>query len=607
MLRKIRNSMQLKLVVFIVFLFIMSMVINTYITVQREDRNLEAELEDKGIMVATSFAVFAGKAMEQQNYDEIREAMKKLQKSDDEVRYVALVDRDGKVLAHTEPAREGLVFNDEVGIKAAQATEPLSQLYKRDTGEMLLDMSSPVMVGEDQVGSVRIGFPIELLNEAKQQATYSALIMSAVIFFIILLVVVPALRALVKPVKALIAATEDVAQGDFTRQIVVNTDDEVGKLAKSFNQMVMAVRELVGEVVSTSKEVLTASDQLSFNSQEAAQSIQQVAAAIGDVSQGNNSQTEQINEIAKTMDQLVTAIEQVAAGSVEQSHNVQITASTVNQMAIAIEDVAANAQTVSSSASEASGMAQKGGRTVTETIDGMDRIKQTVFESANKIRDLGEQSQQIGEIIQVIDGIAEQTNLLALNAAIEAARAGEHGKGFAVVADEVRKLAERSGKATKEIAELINTIQKGTENAVAAMSAGTKEVEKGAELAKDAGVALQEILKAIEQSVEQIENISAATEEMAASSSEVVNAMSNVAGITQQNTAASEHMAVRSGEANDAIQNIAAISQETAAATQEVNASVEEITATTEEISASADNLAQIAKKLEQITTKFKI
>lgn len=607
MFRAIRESMQLKLISIFVSLLVISLAINTYMSIQRETKNLQYQLEDKGEMITTSFAAFAGYAVEHQMYDQLTNSMKALQEFDDEVRYIVLVDRTGKALAHTDSERVGRVFDDKVGRKAFESDKPITQLYPRDTGEMLYDTSSPVMVNGEHVGAVRIGVPIAVLDQATNEAAISAIVFSAVILAIIIAVMVLVLKAQIRPIKHLMEATEAMALGDFTQQIRVTSNDEVGRLAKSFNQMVLSVKELIGEVVNTSKEVLTSSDQLSLNSREAAQAIQQVASAIEDVSKGNNSQTEQINEIAKTMDELVTSIEQVAAGSEEQSHNVQTTTTTANQMAAVIEDVAANAQTVATGATETSTIAQKGGRAVTETMNGMERIKQTVFESANKIKELGEQSKQIGEIIQVIDDIAEQTNLLALNAAIEAARAGEHGKGFAVVADEVRKLAERSGKATKEIADLINSIQTGTESAVTAMGAGTKEVEKGAQLSKDAGIALDEILKAIEKSVEQIQNISAATEEMAASSTEVVNDISSVAGITQQTSAASKDMADRSSQANNSIQSIAAVSQETAAATQEVNASVEEITATTEEISASAGSLAQMAQKLEQMTTKFKI
>lgn len=172
-------------------------------------------------------------------------------------------------------------------------------------------------------------------------------------------------------------------------------------------------------------------------------------------------------------------------------------------------------------------------------------MPKSIKESAKKITELGKQSQQIGEIIQVIDDIAEQTNLLALNAAIEAARAGEHGKGFAVVADEVRKLAERSGKATKEIATLITSIQKGTEVAVKSMD-GLKRLMM-------------------------------------------------------------EEMAAGSGLVNSSIVSIAAIAEESAAAAEEVSASTEEMNATTEEIAASARHMSDLARELHKLVAKFKV
>jgi len=227
--------------------------------------------------------------------------------------------------------------------------------------------------------------------------------------------------------------------------------------------------------------------------------------------------------------------------------------------------VSENTQTLNETAEKTREAARKGEGAVEQTVKGMDSIKIKVFETAKKIRDLGEHSQQIGEIVQVIDDIAEQTNLLALNAAIEAARAGEHGKGFAVVADEVRKLAERSGKATKEIAELIGNIQKVTGEAVAEMEAGTSEVEQGAGLAVDAGNALKEILQNVEDTYRQIQNISAASEQISASSHEVVSTVNNVSSVTEQNTAA------------------------------------------TEEMSASADRLAGMARELKDIVARFRV
>jgi len=235
------------------------------------------------------------------------------------------------------------------------------------------------------------------------------------------------------------------------------------------------------------------------------------------------------------------------------------------------------------------------------------KVKDAVFETAQRIQDLGVQSQKIGEIIQVIDDIAEQTNLLALNAAIEAARAGEHGKGFAVVADEVRKLAERSGKATKEIAELITNIQRGTKVAVDSMQVGTREVESGVELAQDAGQSLKEIVQGVNTAGEQVHKIMEIINEILTGSEEVSKAVNNVAAITEENSAATEEMSASAEEVNSSMQNIASISEENASGAEEVSASTEELTASIEEISSSSEQLARMAQELQNMVARFKI
>lgn len=258
-------------------------------------------------------------------------------------------------------------------------------------------------------------------------------------------------------------------------------------------------------------------------------------------------------------------------------------------------------------AAEAQSAVQVGAGAVDKTVLGMRSIQKTVSVSAGKVRELGQYSEQIGTIVEAIDDIAGQTNLLALNAAIEAARAGEHGKGFAVVADEVRKLAERSGKATKEIASLIGTVQSGTVEAVRAMEAGAREVEGGVALAEDAGKALESILKAVELTRAQVEEIAAAAQEMSSASGEVVKSMDEVASIVEENTAATEEMAAGSSQVSKAVEQIAAISEENSAAAEEVSAATEEMNAQVEEVVASSKELAQMAEELQAVVAQFKL
>jgi len=415
-------------------------------------------------------------------------------------------------------------------------------------------------------------------------------------------------RSISRPVVGLTGAAAELAQGDLTVKVpLIKTGDELEQLGQAFLTMVNNLRDLIKNISLSSQQVASTSQELSATAEEVAASTQQVAKSMEELSKGHLDQSESVNHSSILVEQLIQAIGQIAAGAQEQATNVTQTSEMIEQMARGVEDVANNTQQVARGAKMAADTAEEGGQAVEKTIAGMKQIKTTVFESAKRIKELGEQSQQIGEIIQVIDDIAEQTNLLALNAAIEAARAGEHGKGFAVVADEVRKLAERSGKATKEIATLINNIQKGTSVAVEAMEVGTREVETGAQLADNAGEALREILTTITQANDQIQSITAAIEQISASSAEVVKAVDNVAAITEENTAATEEMSASSTEVQLAISNIAAIAEQSSASVEEVSASTEEMNASTEEIASSAEALSRMAQELQEMVARFKV
>ena len=411
-----------------------------------------------------------------------------------------------------------------------------------------------------------------------------------------------------RPVRQVAMAARQLAEGDLTvEELRVSTGDELGEMAKAFNRMTTNLRDLIGRVGKSAQTVASASEQLNSATEQVAQAAQGVAQAVSQVAQGATSQSKSVQETSQVVEQLRTAIGQIASGAQEQARSAQQTSGVVNQMVKAIEDVADKAQNVSASSQQATESARTGSRVVAQTVTGMGRIQQRVLESAERIKELGKLSDQIGEITQVITDIADQTNLLALNAAIEAARAGEHGKGFAVVAEEVRKLAERAGTSAKEIAGLIHNIQDGTALAVKAMEQGTTEVQEGSRLAADAGKALEGILGVVERTTRDVEAITAAAEQIAASSQEVVKSVESVAAITEENTAATEEMAAGSDQVTRSVEGIASVSQENAAASEEVSASVEEMNASMEEIAASAQSLAQVGNELQNQVALFRV
>ena len=248
---------------------------------------------------------------------------------------------------------------------------------------------------------------------------------------------------------------------------------------------------------------------------------------------------EAVSATASASSQISSSTEEMAAGAQEQTSQAGEVASAVEEMTKTILENSKNASVAAETAKLARVSAEQGGKVVDDTVNGMKRIASVVNKSAETVKELGRSSDQIGEIISVIDDIADQTNLLALNAAIEAARAGEQGRGFAVVADEVRKLAERTTKATKEIAGMIKKIQSDTTGAVQSMEEGTQEVERGIELADKAGTSLKEIVGVSQKVTDMVTQIAAASEQQSSASEQIsknVEGISKVTGETAQGT-----------------------------------------------------------------------
>ncbi len=311
-----------------------------------------------------------------------------------------------------------------------------------------------------------------------------------------------------------------LAGGDLTVEINISTQDEIGALLQSLKDMVQKWRGVVNQINSSADNIASASHELS------ASAVQ--------MSKGSNEQAQRSVQVA-------TASE---------------------EMSQTVIDVARNTGNIAVSSEETVETAKKGKEVVDMAVREVQQIANTVDASAEMVRSLGELSKQIGAIVNVINEIADQTNLLALNAAIEAARAGEHGRGFAVVADEVKKLAERTGNSTAEIADMIGNIQKEVNRAVDAMEDVKTKVSSGTTLSEQAGNALNDIVRKVDDLQLMVQQIASATEEMTATSEGISKDIDSIATISKETSAASSQVSRASDELSDLSVNLQGVVRE---------------------------------------------
>jgi methyl-accepting chemotaxis protein len=440
---------------------------------------------------------------------------------------------------------------------------------------------------------------------------------------------------IVKPLLLVNSTLKEMAEGegDLTRTIEVNSNDEVGELATSFNGFTERLRDMVRRTRDVSVDLNEATDrirnsssQVNAGTQQQAQSlaesylaVQAIEGSISGIAESTGSLVEAaeesssatlelgatIEEIAHQMEKLFATVEDVSSSISEMSvssqqiaENVEIlssstevTASSITELDASIKEIEENAEKTSRLSEEAAVDAQKGKETVDETIQGILAIRESVDRASTVIQDLGSQSNAIGKILTVIDEVADQTSLLSLNAAIIAAQAGEHGKGFAVVADEIRELAERTAVSTREIGAIITNLQNGTSDAVRAMAAGSERVHQEVERSKSAGQALDKIRNSTMKAREQVSGIVRATQEQSRGSRQITNSINQVASMLDQIASAIKQQSEGTRQlarASESMKEIAAQGKlstgEQAKGSRQINLSMERIRSMIERI-----------------------
>ncbi len=391
-----------------------------------------------------------------------------------------------------------------------------------------------------------------------------------------------------------------ITQGDLS--VKVRQKSEQDTLGKTFNQMNRTLRNLIGYQVISSLNLERTIAQLIAVGEKTDVAIKTVTTTLDDVAADIDQQAQTAQDAEEKIAQLTIAINQIAEGAQGQAHAVQEMTVYAEELSSELAQVSHNAQTGARVSQQNAEVAHEGAATVQEAVEAMHTIKNVVSIAGKKVEQMAEHSAAIGDILVTIDNIAGQTNLLALNAAIEAARAGEQGRGFAVVADEVRKLAEKTSRATQEIGDLIHAVQQGTNEAVEAMHTSLEYVANGSTLAEKAGESLETITNIARQVKQNVEQIVTAADRMDRAKNNLMQAVESTSAIVEENSAITEEMSANSTAIISVIEQVSAVSRKTNLAAQKANDVTNNMVLQLKSFTGMAQGLGILAQQLADLT-----
>ncbi|MDP2166766.1 MAG: methyl-accepting chemotaxis protein [Thermodesulfovibrionales bacterium] len=554
---------------------------------------------------------------------------------DKTLQYSMITDMKGSVLFSSDDSKAGLTLNDRVTSTALSAARPVVQ-----EADAVYDISFPLKeAGDNVVGVLRVAVKSEVINKQIYNLLMWALGVSALSFmFFVSIIYLAIARFITRPITDMEKVAAKIAGGSLTEKITVRGKDEIASLGNAINHMADNLRDMILKIrditasISVVTSTITSSSGRIMNVvgvqkkaiEETAISIDNMDNSISAVALSSESLFESAEDASSAVTEMTTSISNVAENATTFNESAEESASSVEEMIASIKEIAASLQHLSSSSDETASAllevnatikeiqhsadesvrlaekvsveaSDKGMGAIRAAVNGMEEIRDSVTSLSDGINRLGKRSEEIGSILTVIDEVADQTGLLALNAAILAAQAGEHGRSFAVVADEIKSLAERTSVSTKEIADLITYVQAETRSSVEMAGDGIKAVEKGMKLVKEVSSALEsihgssnvstEMSRAIQRATteeakvikhitgavkgmtDQVEHITRATQEQSKGSRLILDAMEKIKEISQR-------IKVSTGEQLKASKQIAGISENTSTQAEQITKSI---------------------------------
>ncbi|HYH98341.1 methyl-accepting chemotaxis protein [Hyalangium sp.] len=606
---------------FVVFAIVVADSVKTFLNTRLAVHGRAKAQELAGVIASDGLAIQAGQPLRS-----VLEPMR----WDDDFKFAAILDKDGQPVATV-----GVLPKDFAPLVMGFAKSGMPASHDLANSDRILTASL-----EGDKGWALVGVNFSGISEAVSSLRWNMLQVFGVgmLLFVLVFIFVTRLRIL-QPLDAMMSMARRLAESDLTGRVDVATQDELGKLAEALNRIGQSWRETLGRVRGVSEGLAGVIEQISRtgttvssgastvqarveetsssmvemlaslrgiadnvevlyqSAEQSSSSIVQMAATNDEVAENVQSMAASVEETTSAIEEMSFSIREVATNIAALSSSTEETSENIKRMDSSIGQVETNANETARLSEQVSEDAQSGVESLQKTLTGIDRIKETSRTAAGVIESLGKRISDIGNILNVIDDVAEQTNLLALNAAIIAAQAGEHGKGFAVVAEEIKDLAERTGASTKEIAELIRSIQDESRNAVAVMNQGVKNVEEGVQLGRDAEGALWKINDSAQKATQMVKAIARATVEQARGSRQVTAAIQRISETVSMISKASNEQAKGSDQIIKSAERMKAITAHVQRSSQEQTQGSKQITRSIESINEMVTHLNRAQKE----------